>query len=73
MELLTDFKFWAFIITILGLVVNWLATQKVANNHLKHISEDVKEIKEEQKCQKTAITNLKEAVGYLKGKVENII
>lgn len=37
MEFLTDWKFYAFIVTIVGLTINWLANHKIATNHLSHI------------------------------------
>lgn len=39
-----DVSFWAFIITMLGLIINWLASHKIANNHLVHIDEKLDKI-----------------------------
>lgn len=43
-QIITDWKFWGFILTALGLLVNWLASQKIANNHLKHMDEKLDKI-----------------------------
>ena len=43
-QIITDWKFWRFILTALGLLVNWLASQKIANNHLKHMDEKLDKI-----------------------------
>jgi hypothetical protein len=73
----TDWKFWTFVLGCLNFIgvillgcFNYFANLKLTNNDLQHISTDVKDIKEEQKCMKIKITELSEDVGYLKGKVE---
>lgn len=76
-NIFADWKFWTFILSSLNLIgivlvgiFNKLSTDKITNNDLHHLSTDVKEIKEEQKCMKIKIVELSESVGYLKGKIE---
>jgi hypothetical protein len=70
MEFLTDWKFWLFLISILGMIVNFLTHIKLTTNDLKHLAIDLKEIKSEQKCMKEKIISLGEDVSRLKGKIE---
>ena len=77
MEFLQDWKFWTFVISFLNLlgivavgVFHKLATDKITNNDLKHLSDDVKEIKSEQKCIKLELVTMNKEIGYLKGKIE---
>jgi len=77
MDLATIIKFGTFIlgvINLIGIVIvgifNKLSTDKLANNDLRHLSNDVSEIKSEQKCMKEKIGELSESVGYLRGKIE---
>jgi hypothetical protein len=77
MDFLSDWKFWTFIlgcINLIGIILvgifNKLSTDRLTNNDLRHLSKDVNEIKEEQKCMKVKIVELSESVGYLKGKIE---
>ena len=70
MQFLNDWKFWLFTINILILIFNWFSHQKIVGNDLKHLAEDVKEVKTEQTCIKIKMIELGEQVGYLKGKVE---
>lgn len=69
MEFLTDWKFWLFVLTILGITFNFFSHVKLTTNDLKHVSNDLKEIKNEQKCMKEKIITLSEDVATLKGKV----
>lgn len=43
-EMITDWRFWAFVVTILGLLVNWLATHKLTTNHVAHMDEKLDKI-----------------------------
>jgi hypothetical protein len=58
------------IIIILVGAFNWFSHNKIVYNDLKHLSTDVKEIKDEQVCMKKQVTTLSEDVGYLKGKLD---
>jgi len=69
MEFLMDWKFWLFVITILGIAFNFFSHIKITTNDLHHVSADLKEIKNEQKCMKEKIITLSEDVANLKGKV----
>ena len=44
MDFLTDWKFWAFLIGLVGLTINWLASYKIATNHLSHIDNKLDKI-----------------------------
>lgn len=77
MEFLTDWKFWAFVIsalTFIGVtisgIVNKLSTDKIANNHLTHIAEDIKKVITKQEEQGKEISQIKTEVSYIKGKQE---
>ena len=77
MDLATILKFGTFIlgcVNLIGIILvgcfNYFSHQRIVTNDLVHISKDVNEIKEEQKCMKVKIVELSEAVGYLKGKIE---
>lgn len=69
MEFLTDWKFWLFVVSVLGIIFNFFSHVKITTNDLKHVSMDLKEIKDEQKCMKEKIITLSEDVANLKGKV----
>jgi hypothetical protein len=77
MDLATIAKFGTFIlgcVNLIGVIVigcfNYVSHQQLTKNDLRHLSNDVKDIKEEQKCMKIKMVELSEDVGYLKGKVE---
>jgi len=77
MDLATFAKFGTFIlgfINLIGVILigcfNYMSHQQLTKNDLFHLSNDVKDIKEEQKCMKIKIVELSEDIGYLKGKVE---
>jgi len=70
MDFLFDWKLWLFVITILGIIFNFFAHVKLTTNDLVHLSKDVKEIKDEQKCMKTKLIEVSEDVAKLKGKIE---
>ena len=74
MEFCKDFKFWSLILAglsfvgiVIGNIVNKLTSDKIANNHLSHIAEDVKDIAKSQKKQGEIINEVKIDVAYLKG------
>lgn len=76
-EVFSDFKFWSFVVSCLTLIgvfvtalINKIANDKITNNHLFHIAEDVKVIKTVQEKQGTSIKNLEIDVATLKGKQE---
>jgi len=70
MEFLTDWKFWLFILTVLGMIINAITHFRLVTNDLKHLSNDVKDIKKEQVCIKNKVIQLSEDVAKLKGKLE---
>jgi len=59
MEFLQDWKFWLFLITILGIVINWFSNQKIMNNDLHHLSQDMSELKNTVFKQGTDIAYIK--------------
>jgi len=69
MNFLMDWKFYLFLMSVLGIAFNFFSHVKLTNNDLKHVSNDLKEIKDEQKCMKEKIITLSEDVANLKGKV----
>lgn len=71
MDLIHDWKFWAFIVTITGIVINYLASQKIATNHLAHVAQDLEEIKNEQKVQGLVQNGMQLDIAYIKGKQDN--
>ena len=70
MEFLTDWKFYLFGISILSIAFNFFSHVKLTTNDLRHLSNDVKEIKDEQKCMKAKLIEVSEDVAKLKGKIE---
>lgn len=58
------------IIIILVGAFNWFSHNKIVYNDLKHLSIDLKEIKDEQVCMKKQFITLSEDVSYLKGKLD---
>jgi len=70
MEFLTDWKFWLFVLTILSMIINGITHFKLVTNDLKHLSGDVKDIKNEQICIKKEVIQLSVDVAKLKGKLE---
>lgn len=71
MEFLTDWRMWLFIITLTGIIINWLANHKLMTNHFHHLSLDVKEIKDNQKEQGDEIKKLQTDISYIKGSKQN--
>jgi outer membrane murein-binding lipoprotein Lpp len=78
-EFAIDYKFWGFVISVITLagviltaILNKLANDKMLNNHLHHIANDVKDIKTTQATQGTSIKNLELNMATLKGKQEII-
>lgn len=69
MDFLMDWKLYLFILTVLGIAFNFFSHVKLTTNDLKHVSDDLKEIKSEQKCMKDKLITLSEDVANLKGKV----
>jgi len=65
MEFLANWKFWLFTITVLSGIVNWLSNYKIMNNDLKHLAEDIKDIKGKVDNNAIAIANIE---GKLYGK-----
>lgn len=72
MDFLTDWKFWAWLVTAVsasfGLLVNFLVSKKIKDNHLEHIAADIKEVMKDQKELSKDITEMKVDISYLKGK-----
>jgi len=49
MDFLIDWKFWLFVLTIFGIIINFLANWKLVNNDLHHIAIDIKEVQKDVK------------------------
>lgn len=67
MNLVTGLQIGTFVIMVGGLLINWLATNKLTTNHVAHLDEKldniqgtVDSIAKEQNKQKTDIAVLKE-------------
>lgn len=77
MEPFNDWRFWLFVlaifnsgIAILSAMFQKYSHDKIVGNDLKHLSSDVHELKEEQKCIKNKVIALSEDLSNLKGKLE---
>lgn len=66
-DFLMQWKLWLFVVTLGGILINWLANQKLMNNHLKHLSIDLKDIKIKQEEQGNKIAHIETEVAYIKG------
>ena len=49
MNTFQDWRFWLFVITVLGIIINFLANWKLANNDLRHIAIDLKDVQKDVK------------------------
>lgn len=67
MEFFQDWKFYLFVVTIIGIAINWVSNYKIMNNHLHHLSLDLKEIKEKQDDQGEKISNIQSEIAFIKG------
>lgn len=72
-----DWKFWTFILgclNFIGLILiacfNYFANLKLTTNDLKHISNDIAEIKCEQKVIKSELVTINKDISYLRGKID---
>ena len=70
MEFFSEWKFWLFGITVIGIIINWLANHKLMNNHLRHLSSDLKDIKKKQEEQGNKINNIETEVAFIKGRTK---
>ena len=72
MEFLYDWKLWLFAVTLIGILINWLANQKLANNDLHHISIDIKDIQKDVKDLATKVINIDKEVAVQGAKIEDL-
>jgi len=77
MEFLKDWRFWLLIIAIINLVrgigsslFQKYSHDKITGNDLKHLTTEVKGVKDEQKCIKDKIFILSADVSKIKGKLD---
>lgn len=60
-------KDWKFLSTVFGLVINFLVSLKMMNNHLKHLADDIKDILKRQETQGKEMSEIKNEIAYMKG------
>jgi len=72
MDFLSDWKFWLFVATIASGIINWLANQKVMNNHLFHIDEKIDTLTEKVDCVDKKVGNMKADISVLQERTKNI-
>ena len=77
-EIFSDLKFWTFIFAVLcafisaiGGSINWLASQKLGNNHMAHLDEKIDKVITSQGETKKSLSELKIDVAILKEKTKN--
>ena len=70
MNFLYDWKLWLFVITFLGILINWLANQKIVNNDLHHISIDIQKLSDKVDCIDKKIVDIKTDVAVLQEKTK---
>lgn len=78
MEFLHDFKFWSFCIsglTFLGVMItaliNKITSDKITNNHLAHIAQDLKDVKIGQEKQDEKIEGIEKSLAYIQGQTDS--
>lgn len=72
MNFLYDWKLWLFVITFLGILINWLANQKLVKNDLRHISEDIKKLFKKVECIDKKMVTIKTDVAVLQEKTKTL-
>lgn len=78
-EILTDWRFWTFIIAVFSLlfsafnlIVGKIVAHKLQNNEIKHLKEGIKGLKDSEKEFKIDLKNELQKIFRRLGKIEKI-
>jgi len=70
MNFLSDWGFWAFVMTLILGAFSWFSHIKITTNDLKHLEDDVKKISEKQESNETILNVIATDIAFIKGKTE---
>lgn len=70
MEVFADWKFYLFIMAIINMAVTLISFISIKFNDLKHLGEDVKELKVDLKKNTSKVTSIDKALAVQKQRID---